>query len=79
MVLKELSPGIFMQLETRCCIEPGCKRTFKCLPTSQQTGCCRNHDKAGQEFKNRFSLRRKKNKDFDSETGVELVDVTDEI
>lgn len=62
MVLIELSPGIFMQLETRSCSEPKCSVKFRCLPTSTQTGCCRNHDKVGQEYKRRMSLRRKKKK-----------------
>lgn len=48
------------QLEVRTCAEKNCTVTFKCMPTSPQTGCCRFHDKRGKLVHRTLVMRRKK-------------------
>lgn len=71
-----------MKLVTRPCTFPKCTATFRCLPTSMQTGCCRDHDARGIKYRRELVQRRKKRRkgaEFDLETGVVLEDVTDEL
>jgi hypothetical protein len=67
------------ELETRTCADSKCGAKFRCLPTSTQTGCCRDHDTVGKTYRDKMVMRRLKHKKkpVDELTGAELIDVTD--